>query len=110
MPLSAALELLFGVLCVAKVGGGEGDKQPYHRGNFILLGGISPSAAVWERDCPSSHPSHGQDCMPGLPMLFLREQLNLNLALLHVLHHGLPPWCSQLSQGFALAFGEGCWG
>lgn len=27
MPLSAALELLFGVLCVAKAGGGEGDSS-----------------------------------------------------------------------------------
>lgn len=27
MPLSAALELLFDVLCVAKVGGGEGDSS-----------------------------------------------------------------------------------
>lgn len=64
----------------------RGGQQPSRRGHFILLGGISPSAAVRERGCPANHPSHGQDHMPGLPLLFLREQLNLNLALLHVLH------------------------
>lgn len=63
----------------------RGGQQPCHRGNFILQGGVGPAAAVWERGCPASHASHGQDHMPGLPMLFLREQLNLNLALLHVL-------------------------
>lgn len=64
----------------------RGGQQPCHRGTFILQGGVGPAAAVWERGCPANHASHGQDHMPGLPMLFLREQLNLNLALLHVLH------------------------
>lgn len=84
MPLSAALELLFGV-CVAKVSA-EGDSSRATGENFILLGGVSPSAAVWEHGCPANQSSHGQDCIPNLPMLFLREQLNLNLAFFHVLH------------------------
>lgn len=46
--------------------------------------------------------------MPGLPMLFLREQLNLNLALLHVLlqSQDYPPWYPSSSKDLLWHLGK----
>lgn len=90
MPPSAALELLFGVLHVAKVGRGEGDSSHALKETSLLWVGLVPQQQFRSVAVLPTHRSHSRTAGPGLlPHLLgriLGEQLNLNLALLYVLH------------------------